>query len=49
MEPDCVLSIQAVEMLLTRGFNAFRIEAGIQDFRAMGFSIVEKEKTADPA
>jgi len=37
--PYCVLSIQAVEMLRARGFNAVRIEEGIQDFRAMGFPI----------
>ena len=37
--PYCVLSIQAVEMLRARGFNAVRIDEGIQDFRAMGFPI----------
>ena len=37
--PYCVLSIAAVEMLRAAGFQAIRIEEGIQDFRAMGFSI----------
>jgi rhodanese-related sulfurtransferase len=37
--PYCVLSIQAVEMLRARGFNAVRIDEGIQDLRAMGFPI----------
>jgi rhodanese-related sulfurtransferase len=37
--PYCVLSIQAVEMLRARGFNAVRLEEGIQDLRALGFPI----------
>jgi rhodanese-related sulfurtransferase len=37
--PYCVLSVEAVEMLRAEGFQALRIEEGIQDFRAMGFSI----------
>ena len=37
--PYCVLSVEAVEMLRAEGFPAIRIEEGIQDFRAMGFSI----------
>ena len=42
--PYCVLSVEAVEMLRAEGFQAIRIEEGIQDFRAMGFSIaVDKE------
>jgi rhodanese-related sulfurtransferase len=39
--PYCVLSIQAVEMLRTKGFQAIRLEEGIQDLRAMGFPIAE--------
>jgi rhodanese-related sulfurtransferase len=39
--PYCVLSIQAVEMLRARGFQAVRLEEGIQDLRAMGFQIAE--------
>jgi len=37
--PYCVLSVEAVEMLRAEGFQAIRIEEGIQDFRTMGFSI----------
>jgi len=43
--PYCVLAIQAVEMLRKKGFKAIRLEEGIQDWRAMGFSVSEgKEK-----
>jgi rhodanese-related sulfurtransferase/predicted transcriptional regulator len=37
--PYCVLAIQAVEVLRAKGFNAVRLEEGIQDWRAMGFSV----------
>lgn len=40
--PYCVLSVEAIEFLRAEGFQAIRIEEGIQDFRAMGFSIVEE-------
>jgi rhodanese-related sulfurtransferase len=43
--PFCVLSVQAVEMLRAQGFNAVRLEEGIQDLRAMGFQIAEGEET----
>ena len=39
--PYCVLSIQAVEMLRARGFQAVRLEEGIQDLRALGFPIAK--------
>ena len=42
--PYCVLSVQAVEMLRAQGFNAVRLEEGIQDFRAMGFPIAVNEE-----
>ncbi len=42
--PYCVLSIEAVEFLRSKGFNALRIEEGVQDFRAMGFQIVVNEE-----
>ena len=42
--PYCVLSMQAVEMLRARGFQAVRLEEGIQDLRAMGFQIKVNEK-----
>lgn len=37
--PYCVLAVQAVEMLRKKGFNAIRLEEGVQDWLAMGFSI----------
>jgi rhodanese-related sulfurtransferase len=42
--PFCVLSIQAVEMLRAKGFQAVRLEEGIQDLRAMGFPIAVGEE-----
>jgi rhodanese-related sulfurtransferase len=42
--PYCVLSVQAVEMLRDKGFNAVRLEEGIQDLRAMGFPITVEER-----
>jgi rhodanese-related sulfurtransferase len=42
--PYCVLSIQAVEMLRAKGFQAVRLEEGIQDLRAMGFPITEGQE-----
>jgi len=42
--PYCVLSVEAVEFLRAEGFQAIRIEEGIQDFRAMGFSIAEGQE-----
>jgi rhodanese-related sulfurtransferase len=37
--PYCVLSVQAVEVLRANGFNAIRLEEGVQDWRAMGLSV----------
>ncbi len=37
--PYCVLSVEAVEILRAAGFQAVRIEEGVQDFRTLGFSI----------
>lgn len=42
--PYCVLSIQAVEILRARGFQAVRLEEGIQDLRAMGFPIASNKE-----
>ncbi len=42
--PYCVLSIQAVEMLRAKGFQAVRLEEGIQDLRAIGFPITVGEE-----
>ena len=46
--PYCVLSVDAVEMLRASGFNAIRLEEGIQDLRAMGFPIAIEEPTGSP-
>ena len=43
--PYCVLSIQAVEILRTKGFHAVRLEDGIQDWRSMGFPVAMVEGT----
>jgi rhodanese-related sulfurtransferase len=43
--PYCVLAVQAVEMLRAKGFNAVRLEEGIQDWQAMGFSVAVGEET----
>ena len=37
--PYCVLAIQAVEILRKRGFQAVRLEDGVQDWRALGFPV----------
>jgi rhodanese-related sulfurtransferase len=37
--PYCVLAMQAVEILRAKGFNAVRLEEGVQDLRAIGFPI----------
>ena len=44
--PYCVLSVHAVEMLRRQGFSAVRLEEGVQDWRAMGFSVSGNEKPA---
>ncbi len=38
--PYCVLAVEAVEILRARGFAAFRLEAGVPDWRAMGFPVI---------
>ncbi|UCG07061.1 MAG: ArsR family transcriptional regulator [Desulfobacterales bacterium] len=42
--PYCVLSVQAIEILRAKGFNAIRLEEGIQDLRALGFPIAMGEE-----
>jgi len=42
--PYCVLAIQAVEVLRSKGFHAIRLEEGIQDWRAMGFPVAAGEE-----
>lgn len=42
--PYCVLSIQAVELLRSKGFNAVRLEEGVQDWRAMGYPVAVNDE-----
>jgi rhodanese-related sulfurtransferase len=44
--PYCVLAVEAVEILRKKGFNAIRLEEGIQDWLAMGLSIDVGEEQA---
>jgi rhodanese-related sulfurtransferase len=37
--PYCVLAIEAVEILRSRGFAAFRLEDGVSDWQARGFPV----------
>lgn len=37
--PYCVLAMQAVDVLRARGINAVRLEASVQDWRAMGLPV----------
>ncbi len=37
--PYCVLALKAVELLKKKGFQAWRIEDGVQDWRAKGFPV----------
>lgn len=37
--PYCVLAVQAVEILRKKGFNAVRLEEGIQDWQALGLAL----------
>ncbi len=40
----CVLAIKAVELLRRKGFRAFRLEDGVADWQARGFSIAVGEE-----
>ncbi len=42
--PYCVLAIQAVEILRAKGFNAVRLEDGVQDWRARGLQVAVGEE-----
>ena len=42
--PYCVLTIEAVELLKTKGFNAVRLEDSIQDWRSRGFPVAVEEE-----
>lgn len=37
--PYCVLSVEAVEVLREKGFEAFRLEEGVLDWQAMGLPV----------
>lgn len=41
--PYCVLSVEAVELLNEKGYNAVRLEEGVQDWRSMGLSVASGE------
>jgi len=41
--PYCMLALEAVEMLKARGFKAFRLEDGVQDWSARGYPISFEE------
>ncbi len=41
--PYCVLAVQAVEILRKKGFNAVRLEEGVQDWRAMGLALAAEK------
>lgn len=49
--PYCVLAIEAVELLRAKGFAAFRLEDGVQDWQARGYRIAtcSKPTGAQPA
>jgi len=40
--PHCVLAVEAVEILHSKGFHAIRLEDGVQDWRAHGFRVEEE-------
>ena len=42
--PFCVLAVEAVKLLRTRGFEAVRLEDGIPDWRAQGFRVAVGEQ-----
>jgi rhodanese-related sulfurtransferase len=44
--PQCVMAIEAVELLRKRGFRAQRLEQGVMDWRARGWKI-EKSTSED--
>ncbi len=42
--PYCVLALEAVELLRARGFSAFRLEDGVQDWQARGYPVMVEER-----
>lgn len=48
--PYCVLAVEAVALLSSRGFSAHRLEAGVSDWRTLGFPVASgKESVPLPA
>jgi rhodanese-related sulfurtransferase len=47
--PYCVMAIDAVKLLRRHGFTAYRLEDGVQEFRAMGFWIASGGGTSESA
>ncbi len=43
--PYCVLALEAVAILRSRGFSAFRLEDGVADWHARGFAVDVNGKT----
>jgi rhodanese-related sulfurtransferase len=41
--PYCILSVQAVELLNEKGFQAVRLEEGVRDWQAMGLPVASGE------
>ncbi|MBK7859774.1 MAG: metalloregulator ArsR/SmtB family transcription factor [Archangiaceae bacterium] len=46
--PYCVMSLEAVELLRKRGFRAHRLEFGVGELRAQGWSLAAGDETAAP-
>lgn len=46
--PYCVLAMEAVGLLSAKGYQAVRLEDGVQDWRARGFAVVS-EKSSGPS
>jgi len=44
--PYCVLALEAVNLLRSRGFDAVRMEDGVRDWRAKGFEVETEEVAA---
>jgi len=44
--PYCVLAVEAIARLRARGYRAVRLEAGIPDWRALGFPVVTGDEAS---
>jgi len=45
--PYCVMATDAVKLLRKHGFTAYRLEDGVQEFRAMGFRLASGDGTTE--